>query len=255
MAGRRYGTQGRGRLAPYTLLATFVVVLVAVPAATLAASATPTSSATVVPAASSGPTATVTWNGANILNYTSATSAARISFNGVVDVHYEWPAQGTVNLVPYTINDARLQIFYFGYALSTRDVVNSAAVPSTSGFFDMNWSTGSLQYILEGSYRLVASLIAQNGTTMWSQAFWVYVAAPFYVGALLPIVLILIAVWEIYNVATVGKQAALGTKKQPPTSGSSPSSSGPESGSSTEPTGATAPADGGTTPPSDGGSS
>jgi hypothetical protein len=248
MASFRRPALGRGaRLVPLASLAALVVVLFVLPGATLGAVQTP--SATANPSTSGPIAATVTWNGANVLNYTSPTSAVHIGFNGVVNVHYSWSSNlGTGALV--TINDARLQIFYFGFALATRDVVDSAAVPATSGQFTMNWSTGALQYILEGSYRLVASLLAPNGTTMWSQTFWSFVAAPFYIGALLPIVLILIVVWEIYNLATVGRQAALG--KRPPSTPSGDSSTPPSEAPSDAPA---APSADSTDPPSSGGSS
>lgn len=248
MASPRRPSLGRGaRLIPLAAVATLVIVLFVLPPATLGAVQTP--AAASHPAAAGPITGTVTWNGANVLNYTSPTSAVHIGFNGVVSVHYSWSSSvGTSEL--FTINDARLQIFYFGFALATRDVVNSAALPGTSGQFTMNWSTGALQYILEGSYRLVASLLAPNGTTMWSQTFWAFVAAPFYIGALLPIVLVLIVVWEVYSLATVGRQAGLGKRPRttPPEDGSTEPSSTPAPAAD-----ASAPPSSDSTPPSSGG--
>lgn len=240
MANPRRGAFGReARVLPLLAVATLLAVLVLLPGATRAADVTST---TISPASTSGPIAGyVTWNGASILNYSSPTSAAHIGFNGVVDVDYYWVTRSAAGGLP-TINDARLQIFYFGFALATRDVVNSAVGPSFAGNFTMDWSTGALQYILEGSYKLVASLLAPNGTTMWSQSFWVFVAAPFYIGALLPIVLILIVIWEVYNLATVGRQALL--SKKPPTS---PPESEPTA--SDTPPAETASASGSDTPP------
>jgi hypothetical protein len=251
MANPRSAPLARGaRAISFVVVTTLLVLLFVLPATTVAVSPTP--SISIDPASGSGVAANVTWNGANILNFPSATSAARIGFNGVVDVHYVWSSTGGV-LAPFTINDARLQIFYFGFALATRDIVNSAAAPATSGTFDMNWTTGALQYVLEGSYKLVASLLAPNGTTMWSQAFWVFVAAPYDVAALLPIVLILLIVWEVYNLATVGRQAGLG--KQPPSA--PPATSSPDSPPQTSGAAdaAAPPSTEPTTPPPEGGSS
>jgi hypothetical protein len=233
-----------GRLVPLALLAVALAVLTALPAASLGA--TPRSSTSAPAASSNGISASVTWNGANILDYSSATAAARIDFNGVADVRYNWSLLSPTSGPGPTITDARLQIFYFGFALATRDILE----PSGASVFVMNWSTGSLQYILEGSYRLVASLLAQNGTTVWSQSFWAYVAAPFYIGALLPIVLILIVLWEVYSLATVGKQAAIG--RRPPTP---PEPEGPKETSVTPPeTGTSAPTEPvDSTPPPEGG--
>jgi hypothetical protein len=257
MASRRDTTRRVRRLVPLALLVIALVVVIALPSVSVAASPTAAAQAGPQPAQSSGLTATVTWNGASISNYSSPSAAARIDFNGVADVYYHW-ASPVVPATPYTINDARLQIFYFGYALATRDVVNSNAGPALQGSFTMNWSTGSLQYILEGSYRLVASLLAPNGTTMWSQSFWVFVAAPYDIAALLPIVLILIAVWEVYNLATSGRMATLGRPKQPPSTATPPEESAPPSSppepppSTSEPEPATPEPE--PTPPSTGGS-
>jgi hypothetical protein len=256
MATPRPSALGRGvRLVPLAAVAALVVLLFVLPGVTLASVSTP--STTAQPAQGSGISATVTWNGANVLNYSSPTSAVHIGFNGVVNVHYTWSSPLLAGGAP-TINDARLQIFYFGFALATRDVVNSVATPATSGQFTMNWSTGALQYILEGSYKLVASLLASNGTTMWSQSFWAFVAAPFYIGALLPIVLILIVIWEVYNLATVGRQVLLG--KRPPSgspeTAAAAAPSAPAAGSeSTEasPTDSSPPGD--SSPPPSGGAS
>ncbi len=254
MASGRPGTFGTRRWVPLAAVGMLAVVLFALPAASLASPTAASVRTSLAPAASNGLYAQATWNGANIRNYPSATSAAHIGFNGVANVYYNWSSLGGVAGVGaplYTINDSRLQIFYFGFALATRDVINSAAAPATSGSFSMNWSTGALEYVLEGSYKLVASLIATNGTTVWSQAFWVYVAAPFYVGAVLPIVLILLLIWELYNVATVGKYATLGASKAPPTppAGEETPSTPPAAPEPAEPSPTESP-----TPPSEGGS-
>ncbi|HTZ61410.1 MAG TPA: hypothetical protein VMC82_02035, partial [Thermoplasmata archaeon] len=67
-----------------------------------------------------------------------------------------------------------------------------------------------------------------NGTTAWSQSFWVDIAAPFYILALLPIILVVIAIYEVYALLTVGKHAALGKGATTP-----PASSPPPGGSTT----------------------
>jgi hypothetical protein len=238
------------------LIALVVATLVA-PTASVTASSLGAATTVVTPDATGAISATVLWNHQNAAKYDTASSAATIAFNAAVDVRFFWnstsgPA-GAPGLI--TISDARLQIFYFGFSLVTRDVFESPPAPALSGSYDMSWSTGSLQYILEGTYRLVASLLTPNGTTEWSQTFWVIEAAPFYVLALLPIVLLVIGIWELYSIATVGRQAALG--RPPPTTGGGASSApAPTSPAATPPTEETPPAaPEETPPPADGGSS
>ena len=198
---------------------------------------------------------TVTFAGMNIGNASTQSSAFHMSFGGSVNVLYTW-SQPLIGGAPWSIYDARLQIFYFGFALGTRDI--STQTGQTRGSLPMgNWSTGPLQYVLEGTFLLTASLIATNGTTAWSQSFWVDIAAPFYILALLPIILVVIAIYEVYALLTVGKHAALGKgattppASSPPSGGSAPATEGGDASPGSA-TGSTADAG---PPPSGGGSS
>jgi hypothetical protein len=245
------------------LVALAVAVLFLVPVGALALPASGPSISIVRGASSGGLVANVSWGGTNITTAASASAAFRISFGNSVNLYYTWrqPSGVAGSGAPWSINDARLQIFYFGFALGTRDV--TTATGSTSGNISMsNWNTGPLEYVIEGTYQLTASLLATNGTTAWSQTFWVDVAAAFYILAALPIVLILIAVYEFYSIATVGKQQALKRKKYGKSAGSEPatatSTSTPASPASASETGSSPPASpptaeqSGSTPPSGG---
>jgi hypothetical protein len=228
----------------------------------LGAAATPSSGARLAVhiGPSVGPlTASALWNGVNIVTADTTTSAFRISFGNSVDVNYTWSQSvgaagpGT----PWSINDARLQIFYFGFALGTRDITTTTG--QTSGNITMsNWNTGPLEYVVEGTFMLTASLIATNGTTAWSQNFWVDVSAAFYILAALPIVLVLIGIYEIYNLATVGRQQALKAKKKggtttPPPAGTAPAGASPPTPAATPEPASSAPAPSPAAPPPDGG--
>ena len=185
------------------LAAVALALLVSAPLGALATSS-PSRVTTIAATPASGPiTATVTWDGVNIATANTTSSAFHISFNGAVNLLYSW-SQPVLTAAAWSVNDARLQIFYFGFALGTRDITTT--VGRTTGSIVMgNWSTGPLQYILEGTYMLTASLIATNGSTAWSQSFWVDVAAPFYILAVLPLVLVLIAIYEVYALCCSGQ--------------------------------------------------
>jgi len=199
--------RARGSLAVLVLVILAIALVVVAPLSSLAApsgGATRTVSAT--PSAG-GLVAKATWNGVNILTANTSSSAFQISFNGAVTINYTWSSPVGA-AAGYSINDARLQIFYFGFALATRDITRT--VGESSGNLVMgNWSTGPLQYILEGTYLLIASLLDTNGTTAWSQSFWVDSSAPFYILAALPLVLILLAVFEVYALCCSGRHAKL----------------------------------------------
>jgi hypothetical protein len=221
-------TLRRGTRRPATaVVATLAIALAFLVLAPIGALAAPNGGSTVAaagqPAQSpSGLTATATWNGVNIGTANTSSAAFRVAFGASVTIIYTW-SQPVTDLAPWSINDARLQIFYFGFALGTRDIVTTVGQASATLTMG-NWSTGALQYVLEGTYRLTASLLATNGTTAWSQSFWVDISAPFYILAVLPLVLVLIAIYEIYALCVSGKFAMTGKGAKAGTGGSPPAS-------------------------------
>jgi hypothetical protein len=197
------------------------------------AQAPPSQPAMVVSTANSpGMSAVVTWNGADVSSASGISSAISTDFSSTIDVHYTWASSGP----QYTISDARLQMFYFGFALGTRDILDSNPVAATNGTFDMPWDPGVLQWLLIGSYALTASLLSPNGTVQWSEQFFLHITAPAAIGAVIPILLILIGIYEAYSLARSGRQAAIrptsskGKGAGPVTPASSTATKDPESG-------------------------
>ena len=177
--------------------------------------------------ASNGIRAVVTWNGNDTCAAGTASSALSIDFGETVHVAFFWIAPAGHQLDP---NDARLAMNYLGFAVATRDVGPVHPGPAPNGSFAQDWSTGSLEYILAGLYSITASLFAGNGSTLWSNTFYVHVNAPYSVLALLPVLLIVIVVYELYEVGRSGRHAGLARPRGP-----SPPPSPPPEGSETPP--------------------
>lgn len=164
--------------------------------------------------AANGLSARATWNGVDVASAGSASSAILLDFNQAVNVRYFWNYTGTG--AAYNLTDGRLAMMYFGTALSTRDVPPIAGSTGSSGSFYMDWSAGAVEYVLGGVFGLTASLIASNGSTIWSESFFVRLVPIYQIGAALPILLILIVIFELYSAATSGRQAALRVRKSSP---------------------------------------
>ena len=185
----------------------------------------------------------VTWNGRNVCEAGSPSSAFSVDLTKSIGLVYSW-------LSPtIAVNDARLQMFYFGFAVATRDVQIVGGLGNGPGgvltpaaqTVPMNWTPGAIAYVLSGAYSLSASLVAPNGTTVFSEHFFVHANAPFVLGALLPILLIVIAVWELYQLATSGKADAPRSKTKdgatpPPNREPAPTSPAEEPPEGTPPT-------------------
>jgi hypothetical protein len=134
-------------------------------------------------------------------------------------------------------------MFYFGLAVATRSVS-----PITQQTGDMQWdAVQTVQWLIEGTFALTASLIAPGGGTLWSEGFFVHVAAPYNLLAAVPILLILVLIYEIYNVATSGSQEKGSKSKGKAPPASSPSASGTGTASTPAQGAGEPPAGGGTT--------
>ena len=202
--------------------AAVLLMLLALPTVAFAAAARP-----VAPAAGLEPAQTtpaVTWNGVDVASANSPSSALTISYNAAANVAFTWSSTygPTANVAT-----ARLAMIYFGFALSTRDVPPVAGGLGPSESAVMNWTVGPIQYLVEGIYGVTASLIAQNGSTVWSENFYLKITAPGSILAAVPILVILIMVYELYNVARSGRYIRLSAKSPPKTGGSSSSTAEP----------------------------
>ncbi|HYA58472.1 MAG TPA: hypothetical protein VEH57_08470 [Thermoplasmata archaeon] len=223
----REAPRQRLRPIPWTLTAAvgLVALLAVAPSAWAGAAARSPAAGTSAPsgcspsAPSNNITASVTWNNIDICTASTSGSALSVDFTQTASVVFTWNATADHTVL---VSDARLEMFYFGFSAVTRDVTLSGARASAGGSFPMNWNPGELTYILSGLYRLTASLLNPNGTTLWSENFYVRSTAPYTIGAVLPILLLIIGIYELYAVALSGRQAAAG-RKQPPAAPPPPS--------------------------------
>ena len=234
------------------LVIAFTLVLVLPAGSSFAATSSAGAPATYAcPAAQTayGVSANVTWNGTNICTAGSASAALPIVFTQNAHVVFNWSSAGGRLL---SVTDARLAMNYFGFAIATRDV-GSITPPgpagNPSGTFVMDWNPGALTYLLAGLYSVTATLFASNGSTVWSDTFFVKASAPYTLLAGIPIILILIAVAKLYSVARSGRAAAAGRKA--PTGGAP--ASPPSTSSSPAPTTSSPPAETPETSPTEAG--
>jgi hypothetical protein len=151
-------------------------------------------------ASSGGFSAVVTWNGHDVAGANSVGSAVQADYSSQVPVVFRWFPGGLA--VPVNISTARLQVYYFGSALTTTDSVEQAPVAAPAGSLNMTWTVGSLRWLTAGSYQVTASLLyAGNSSTAWSESFFLHVSAPYSVGAIVPLLMALLGVLLLYEVA------------------------------------------------------
>ncbi|MFI5038270.1 MAG: hypothetical protein ACHP93_07300 [Solirubrobacterales bacterium] len=172
--------------------------------------------------------ATVTWNGQNISHASSAGSGFDLGYGTNIDIRFYWSAPATSAPVP--VETARLQMFFMGLGIATRDVRQDHPAGATNGTIDLAWSgAGILAYLIEGTYQVTASLLDGNSTSLWSENFYVKMTAPGEIFALVPIVLLVLGVYELVSLARSGRREASREKPPKPGQGASP---GPEGATS-----------------------
>lgn len=181
----------------------------------------------------------VTWAGKNISSAGQPSSAFSLSGSATADVYYlvsQAPASAA-------ISNASLQVFYLGIIITTSKASMQAYPGGPVGTSDasINFSFGPLIDALEGVFQFKASLLYANGSTAWSESFYVFVKAPYLLASGAVVVLLVLTVAELYWGASAIREAR--RTSQPPKGGVAPPTGGapPPSSSTAPPGGATGP--------------
>jgi hypothetical protein len=200
---RATGSARRGRLFLRTGFAVLLASLLLLPLLPPTA-ATPMGRSGTAPPGNpgSGILYGVTWNTHSTANATTTGSALSVSLAGTITMQFSWSSSGKTG-PPGGVSEVEFQAFLFGFSFITRALTNTPALTTPNGVSNLTWDPGALSYIIAGDYLCLASIFAPNGTTIWSESFYIKASAPFVVGALLPIILLLLLVYELYAVLTV----------------------------------------------------
>ncbi len=190
----------RARNATHLALAVLLVVLFVAPWASASAGGSRTVAGPIPGArpSSNGPfTATVSWNGANVTRAGSVSSAFSVTPGQTANVTFQYHPTSEV---PVDMANASLVLTYLGLALTTNTVLFHPTL--TGGAATVNWSFGALSELTAGVYQLEAKFINSTGATVFSEAFYIDVKAPYYgLGAGLPAFLVVLGLAEAYWIA------------------------------------------------------
>ncbi|MGA8663727.1 MAG: hypothetical protein WB809_01475 [Thermoplasmata archaeon] len=215
------------RAAGWVLAATFLVLfaLVIGTSAPLSSVSAPLRTASTSPV-----TAVVMFNGVAVGGHTTAGSAIVTNFSGVFSTVFTW--NSTSGTAPVFVTEGVVSLLFLGVAIGTstqQQPENGHGVITLKSDFTQN------RYLFEGNYEIQATL-QSNGTTVFTQDFYIWVQATDHL-TLVNIVLLLIAILEIWQIAALGsvKKARTQLGIPPPASSSTPSSSSPSPSSAPPP--------------------
>jgi hypothetical protein len=147
--------------------------------------------------AAPGVRATVTWDGVGVGAAGAPSTAFPIGAGQSVDVRFNF----TEALGAPTVTNASLTLYDFGIALTTESIVPTSVTPF--GAAQLNWSFGSLIYLTEGVYELVAELRDANGTALFQEGFYVNAQAPYFVLSAIVVLLIVLGIVEALWIRTL----------------------------------------------------
>jgi hypothetical protein len=180
-------------------------------------------------------TGAILYNGHPTATASSASSALAVTFGSSANVQFSWQASGGKVNQPLSIaiQTARLEVFFLGLSVWTKDQNIISPVPAPNGTVNLTADFSLNHYLIEGVYQLAGTLITANGTSIWSEVFYLKATAPDHL-TVVNIGLALVAVYEVYTIATVGRWMTQSTRsKAPPEStdaGSTPDSTAEDSG-------------------------
>jgi hypothetical protein len=162
---------------------------------------------------------TVTWDGQPISSAGSPSSAFSYAKGATARVDFAYD-----EISGPAISNASIQVTYLGLVLTTSTSATSPAIHLCLGCGQaaINWSFGNLIDALEGAFRLTASLLYANGTTAWSESFYIFVQAPYLLESAAVVVLLVLAIVELYAGALSIREAGRGPR--PPKPGPEPPS-------------------------------
>ncbi|MCI4348899.1 MAG: hypothetical protein L3J93_01590 [Thermoplasmata archaeon] len=184
----------RPTIAVFSLLALLLVPGLA-PATPLGALA-PAGSVSVGPAPVVQLHATVSWNGRNISDASGVRSAFALTYSSSAVLAFHWSAPASA--VPVPVSTARLELFFFGYGVGARDVSQAPSPTASNGTINLTWDgANALRWLAEGTYVATASILNAAGSTLWSENFYLRITAPYSVLALIPIVLLILGIFEL----------------------------------------------------------
>lgn len=135
----------------------------------------------------------------------SVSSAVVISLNKPVNVTFTYATATGTGLAAsgISVGVARLQLIVFGVAAGVKELDLSNVHPSTSGTISVIGDYSYAQYLIEGVYLMHAFLFDPNGSTLYSESFYVKVHAT-YDLTVITVAFAVLLLYEVYTVATLG---------------------------------------------------
>lgn len=154
----------------------------------------------LLPSATDGVVANVTWDGVGVEQASSAASAFSIGAGQSARVQFTYAeATGTPS-----ITTAWLVLLFAGVALTTE--TGNATTTALAGSANLSWSFGPAIYLIEGLYEIDAELLDANGTVLFHQPFYVDARAPYLVGSLLVLMIVTVLVVEAFAIRALARR-------------------------------------------------
>jgi hypothetical protein len=215
-----------GRPAVLAVFGLVLLLVPAVPASHPPAAIASAESVAAGPASVVHLQATVSWNGHNISEARGVHSAFPVTYSSSSLLAFHWSAPASS--VPVPVSTARVELYFFGYGVGARDVSQAPSPTATNGTINLSWDgANALRWLAEGTYAATASLLDGTGSTLWSENFYLRVTAPYSLLALIPIVLLLLGIFEVAALLRSGYEPP---SKPPPTTRNAEKAEPPETG-------------------------
>ena len=126
--------------------------------------------------------ATLRFDGVDASTASTQSSAIPVDLGSALPVAFVWSAKGGKLGEPglVAVASERLNVPFVGATVVTNSHTENGVVLASNGSANYAISYSSYRWVVEGVYTVLASLVAPNGTTLWSLGFFVHVEAPYH---------------------------------------------------------------------------
>lgn len=123
--------------------------------------------------------ASLLFDGHSAANATSVGSAIGVNARSLIPVSISWVARGGKLGTPgsVSVQQARVDLLLFGASTLSNVLNEQPAVVGSNGTANLSLDYRQYVYLAEGVYELRGSLLAPNGSALWTELFFIHVTA------------------------------------------------------------------------------
>lgn len=124
----------------------------------------------------------VLFAGHSTRNASSVANAISVNVRSPIPVSFSWAARGGKLGTPTSVSvqQARVELYLFGVSTLANVLNEQTPLDGPNGSANLSLDYGQYAYLAEGIFEVRGSLSAPNGSSLWSEVFFVHVTTSYH---------------------------------------------------------------------------